>query len=74
MSKIGIIEDIEYQGTVSILWMTNLEDEDTTFPVYIEHRGLQTLIDVLGNPRGIPIEYETDSIGVMTSFQPLEEV
>ncbi|MBF8294218.1 MAG: hypothetical protein HW389_763 [Bacteroidetes bacterium] len=71
--KLGTIKEISgLRG--SGLWQVYFEDNDLC---HIESgSGLRTLASVYGglsNARGKTIRYKTDSLNVMTYFQPVED-
>ncbi len=73
MSRIGTIEDITIDGSISIV---TIQDENMTEPVLIkaETRMFLNAIDECygENWKGKLIEYDIDSIGCMIAFQPAD--
>ncbi len=73
MSRIGMIEDITIDGSISIV---TIQDENMDKPVLIKAESrlfLNAIDECYGeNWQGKTIEYDLDSIGCMISFQPAD--
>jgi len=72
MARIGVIEDITIDGSISVV---TIQDEEIEHPVMVKAETrlfLNAITECYGeNWKGARIEYDTDSIGCMVSFEPI---
>ena len=73
MSRIGMIEDITVDGSISIV---TIQDTDMDKPILIKAKSrmfLSAIDECYGEKwKGKTIEYDIDSIGCMIAFQPAD--
>ena len=73
MSRIGMIEDITVDGSISIV---TIQDTDMDKPILIKAKSrmfLSAIDEFYGEKwKGKTIEYDIDSIGCMIAFQPAD--
>ena len=73
MARIGVIEDITIDGSICLVTIIDSETEKISVCKAETRLFLNAIVDCYGeNWKGKTIEYDLDSIGCMTSFQPMD--